>query len=187
MGGKGTLVHLTGINADSNTQRRITGVKKAIAETGGKVTLLTTVTDVDTDLQTAQKAVSDLLTAHGSKINGIVSTAYNPAVAAAAAVKAAKLPIKVVAIDDDPKILAGLKDGSIAATVAQNPVGQAYVGAWALAQLQSKKCTVSKPGSVIDSGSFVVTKDNVATYDADRQAKTTQLQNDFRTTVLSCS
>jgi ribose transport system substrate-binding protein len=187
MGGHGTLVHLTGLNADSNTQRRIAGVKKAVDETNGQVKLLTTVTDIDTDLQTAQKAVADLLTAHGSQINGIVATAYNPAVAAAAAVKSGKLPIKVVAIDDDPKILAGIKDGSVAATVTQNPVGQAYVGAWALGQLQSKACTVRQPGLVVDSGSFVVTEANVATYDTERQAKTTQLLNDFKTSVLSCS
>jgi ribose transport system substrate-binding protein len=187
MGGHGELVHLTGNNADSNTQRRIAGVKKAVDETNGQVKLLTTVTDIDTDLQTAQKAVSDLLTAHGKQINGIVTTAYNPAVAAAAEVKSAKLPIKVVAIDDDPKILAGIKDGSVAATVTQNPVGQAYVGSWALAQLQSRACTVRTPGVSVDSGSFVVTSANVATYDTERQAKTTQLLAEFKSTVLSCS
>jgi ribose transport system substrate-binding protein len=187
MGGTGTLVHLTGNNVDSNTQRRIAGVKQAVSETNGKVKLLTTVTDIDTDLQTAQKAVSDLLTAHGSQLDGIVSTAYNPAVAAAAAVRSAKLPIKVVAIDDDPKILAGIKDGSVAATVTQNPVGQAYVGSWALSQLQSGACTVRTPGIVVDSGSFVVTSANVGTYDTQRQAKTASLLSDFKTSVLSCS
>jgi ribose transport system substrate-binding protein len=116
-----------------------------------------------------------------------VSTAYNPAVAAAAGVKAAKLSIKVVAIDDDPKILAGIKDGSVAATVTQNPVGQAYVGSWALSQLQSKTCTVRTPGVVVDSGSFVVTSANVGTYDTERQARTTSLLSDFKTKVLSCS
>jgi ribose transport system substrate-binding protein len=187
MGGHGTLVHLTGNNADSNTQRRIAGVKKAVDETNGQVKLLTTVTDIDKDLQTAQKAVSDLLTAHGGEINGIVTTAYNPAVAAADGIKSAKLPIKVVAIDDDPKILAGIKDGSVAATVTQNPVGQAYVGTWALAQLQAKACTVKTPGVSVDSGSFVVTTANVDTYDTERQAKTAQLMSDFKTNVLSCS
>jgi ribose transport system substrate-binding protein len=187
MGGHGALVHLTGNNADSNTQRRITGVKKAVEETNGQVKLLTTVTDIDKDLQTAQKAVSDLLTAHGSEINGIITTAYNPAVAAAAGVKAANLPIKVVAIDDDPKILAGIRDGSVSATVTQNPVGQAYVGTWALAQLQAKACTVKTPGVSVDSGSFVVTTANVDTYDTERQAKTAKLLTDFKTSILTCS
>jgi ribose transport system substrate-binding protein len=186
MGGQGVLVHLTGNNVDSNTQRRIAGVKKVIDATGGKVRLLTTVTDIDTDLQTAQKAVSDLLSAQGGQINGIVSTAYNPAVAAAAAVKASKLPIKDVAIDDDPTILAGIRDGSVAATVAQNPVGQAYVGTWALTKLVTGQCTVADPGVSIDSGSFVVDSKNVATYDAQRQDKTKALQAQFQNSVLHC-
>ena len=186
MGGQGVLVHLTGNNVDSNTQRRIAGVKKAIDATGGKVRLLTTITDIDTDLQTAQKAVSDLLSAQGGQINGIVTTAYNPAVAAAAAVKAAGLPIKVVAIDDDPTILAGIRDGSVAATVTQNPVGQEQVGVWALSRLATGACTVTTPGESIDSGSFVVDAKNVATYDTDRQAKTKDLMDQFQSSVLTC-
>ena len=32
---------------------------------------------------------------------------------------------------------------------------------------------------IVDSGSFVVTKDNVDTYDTERQAKTAELQKAF--------
>jgi ribose transport system substrate-binding protein len=187
MGGKGTLVHLTGNNVDSNTQRRIAGVQKAIGETGGQVTLLTTITDVDKDLQTAQKAVSDLLAAHGKDIQGIVTTAYNPAVAAATGVKASGLPIKVVAIDDDPQILAGLRDGTVAATVAQNAAGQAIVGSQVITQLATGACTLKKPGMTVDSGSFVVTAKTVDTYDNERKAKTDQLSAQFKNEYLTCS
>jgi ribose transport system substrate-binding protein len=185
MGGQGNLVHLTGNKVDSNTQRRIAGVQKAVDEAGGKVKILDTITDIDTDLQTAQKAVADLLAAKGTQINGIVNTAYNPAVASAAGVKQAGLPIKVIAIDDDPTIIAGVKDGSVAATVLQNPVGQAYVGAYALMKLAGG-CTMKSPGVVVDSGSFVVTKANVDSYDNDRQAKTDSLKSDFDSQYLSC-
>ncbi|NEA36188.1 substrate-binding domain-containing protein [Streptomyces sp. SID13031] len=185
IGGEGTIVHLTGNNVDSNTQRRIAGVKKAIAETNGKVTELPVITDIDKDLQTAQKAVADLLASKGKEIKGIVTTAYNPAVAAADGVASSKLPIKVVAIDDDAKILSGIKSGGVAATVTQNPVGQAYVGGWLLALLGSKQCTMKTPGVIVDSGSFVVTKANVDTYDTERKAKTTALQKDFAA-QLSC-
>lgn len=185
IGGQGTIVHLTGNNVDSNTQRRIAGVKKAIAETGGKVTELPVITDIDKDLSTAQKAVADLLASKGKDIKGIVTTAYNPAVAAADGVASSKLPIKVVAIDDDAKILAGIKSGGVAATVTQNPVGQAYVGGWLLALLQSKQCTMKDPGVIVDSGSFVVTKANVDTYDDERKAKTKELQTEF-VKHLSC-
>ncbi|MGW0998207.1 substrate-binding domain-containing protein [Streptomyces sp. NPDC002520] len=186
MGGKGTLVHLTGNNVDANTQLRIKGVDQAVKESGGKVKLLQTITDVDKDLQTAQKAVSDLLAAKGNQIQGIVTTAYNPAVAAADAVSSSGSRAKVVAIDDDAKILSAIKDGSVAATVVQNPVGQAEVGTWALALLQTKQCTMRHPGQIIDSGSFVVTKTNVATYGAAREAKTEQLKKQFGDTVLTC-
>ena len=185
MGGAGNLVHLTGDKTDSNTARRMAGVQQAVDETGGKVKLLQTVTDIDTDLQTAQKAVADLIAAKGSQINGVVTTAYNPAVAAAAAVKSAGLPVKVVAIDDDPTILGDIKDGSVTASVVQNPVGQAYVGSYALSKLAGG-CTMKTSGQVIDSGSFVVTKDNVDTYDTQRQRETTQLQKDFDGKYLTC-
>jgi ribose transport system substrate-binding protein len=185
IGGSGNLVHLTGNKVDSNTQRRIAGVQKAVDETGGKVKVIQTVTDIDTDLQTAQKAVADLLAAKGKQINGIVTTAYNPAVAAAEGVKQAKLPIKVIAIDDDKTILAGIKDGAVAGTVTQNPVGQATVGSYALMKLAGG-CTMSQPGVVIDSGSFVVTKANVDTYDTERQAKTADLRKAFDGQYLVC-
>jgi ribose transport system substrate-binding protein len=185
MGGQGNLVHLTGNKVDSNTQRRIAGVQKAVDETGGHVKILQVITDIDTDLQSAQKAVADLLAAKGAQIQGIVNTAYNPAVASAAGVKQAHLPIKVIAIDDDKTILDGIKDGSVSGTVLQNPVGQAYVGSYALTKLAGG-CTMQQPGVVIDSGSFVVTQANVGTYETDRQAKTDQLKKDFDGKYLSC-
>jgi ribose transport system substrate-binding protein len=185
MGGHGNLVHLTGNKVDSNTQRRIAGVQKAVDETGGKVKLLQAITDIDVDLQTAQRAVADLLAAKGAQINGIVNTAYNPAVASAAGVKKSRLPIKVVAIDDDPTILAGIKDGSVAGTVVQNPAGQGLVGSYALAKLL-EGCSMKDPGVIVDSGSFVVTKDNVDSYDTERKTKTDQLKSDFDAKYLSC-
>jgi ribose transport system substrate-binding protein len=113
------------------------------------------------------------------RIAGIVTTAYDPAVAAADGVAAARLPIKVVAIDDDAKVLSGIRSGGIAATVVQNPAGQAYVGGWLLALLGSKQCQFRTPGLVIDSGSFVVTSANVDSYDAERDAWTRQLQKNL--------
>jgi ribose transport system substrate-binding protein len=186
MGGQGNLVHLTGNKVDSNTQRRMDGVQKAVDEAGGKVKLVQTITDIDVDLQTAQRSVADLLAARGKDIQGIVNTAYNPAVASAAGVKESGLPIKVVAIDDDPTILAGIKDGSVTATVVQNPVGQALVGSYGLMKL-AEGCTMTDPGVAIDSGSFVVTSDNVETYDAERQSVSDQLRQDFDDEYLSCS
>ena len=186
MGGAGNLVHLTGNAVDSNTQQRIAGVQQAVDETAGAVTLLTTVTDIDKDLQSAQKAVADLLAAQGADINGIVTTAYNPAVAATDGVKTTGLPIKVIAIDDDPVVLQAIRDGIISGTVVQNPWGQAYVGSWVLAALQSGACTMNTPGQIIDSGSFLVTTDTVDTYDAQRQATSMDILAAFQNEYLTC-
>ncbi|WP_127502917.1 sugar ABC transporter substrate-binding protein [Actinoplanes solisilvae] len=185
IGGKGNLVHLTGNKVDSNTQRRIAGVDKAVGETAGQVKVIQVVTDIDTDLQTAQKAVADLLAAKGTQVNGIVTTAYNPAVAAAEGIRQSKLPIKLIAIDDDKTILDGIKDGSVSGTVLQNPAGQALVGSYALLKL-SEGCTMAKPGVVVDSGSFIVTKANVDTYETDRKAKTDELRTAFDGQYLTC-
>jgi ribose transport system substrate-binding protein len=47
-------------------------------------------------------------------------------------------------------------------------------------------CTMTTPGVIVDSGSFVVTQANVDTYDNDRQAKTDSLKHDFDSKYLSC-
>jgi len=186
MNGAGVLAHLTGNNTDSNTQRRIAGVKKAVDETNGAVTLLPDVTDIDVDLTTAQKAVADLLASKGNEIGGMVSTAYNPAVAAATAVKESGLDIKLVAIDDDETILEAIKDGSVYATVAQNPVGQAYVGSYVLSELATGSCTMKDPGVTIDSGSFIVTTENVDSYDDERTAASEDIKKQFDDSLLDC-
>jgi ribose transport system substrate-binding protein len=186
IGGKGTIVHMTGNNVDSNTQRRIEGVQRAIDETDGAVTLLQTITDVDTDLATAQKAASDLLAASGSEISAIVTTAYNPAVASAEAIAESGLDIQLIAIDDDPTILDGIRDGSIYGTVAQNPTGQAYVGSWVLGQLASGACEMADPGVIVDSGSFVVTKDNVDTYGDEQDTFAETVKKKFDDDLLTC-
>lgn len=186
MGGEGAIVHLTGNAVDSNTVRRIEGVQRAIDETGGSVSLLTTITDIDTDLQSAEKAVTDLLAAQGDAVNGIVTTAYNPAVAATKGVESTGLPIKVIAIDDDAIILDAIRAGTISGTVVQNPWGQGYVGSWVLAALQTGHCTMNESGLYVDSGSFLVTTDNVETYDAEREATSKSILAAFQTEYMTC-
>ena len=74
----------------------------------------------------------------------------------------------------------------MAATVTQNPDGQAYVGSWVLALLETEQCTMVTDGVIIDSGSFVVTKDNVDSYDTERKAKSEEIKADFAAKQLSC-
>lgn len=187
MGGSGNLVALSGDATDTNTVRRVDAVKKAVDETNGAVTLLTTITDIEGDLQLAQKAVDDLLALRGSEIQGIVATTYNTAIATAQGLTATGLPIKAVGTDDDPITLAAIEAGVLQGTVVQNPYGQGYIGTWAVANLQAGICTVNEPGFRVDSGSFLVTKETIPTYDNDRKATTQEILRDFQTKYFSCS
>lgn len=45
---------------------------------------------------------------------------------------------------------------------------------------------MKQPGQIADSGSFVVTKENVGTYDEARKAKTAELKKQFADEYLSC-
>src|SRR5258708_34855824 len=60
MGGKGVLLHGTGLLTDPNTRRRVAAVKNAVAETNRAVHLIT-ITDIDKDAQTADTAINQAL------------------------------------------------------------------------------------------------------------------------------
>jgi ribose transport system substrate-binding protein len=185
MGGKGLLLHGTGILTDPNTQKRDEAVKKAVAETNGAVTLIT-LADIDKDAQTADTAINQALAAH-KNITGIVTTAYNPTVAAAKALRTlGDKRIKMVGIDDDPITLAAVKDGFLIGSMGQNPYGQAYIGAYAVNQLHEGCKKKSDAPYFIDSGTLLITADKTTTYKDDFKTLTKQLASDFKAKYLSC-
>jgi ribose transport system substrate-binding protein len=71
--------------------------------------------------------------------------------------------IKFVGIDDDPKVIQAIKDGYVTGTMTQSPYGQALVGLEALRLLKSGY-TVKEGKYFIDSGSFMVSKENADSY-----------------------
>src|SRR5947199_10380649 len=108
MGGKGVLLHGTGLLTDPNTVLRVDAVKKAVAETNGAVTLIT-ITDIDKEPQTADTAINPALATH-KDITGIVTSAYNPTVAAATALRSVgEKKLRIVGSDDAPVVLASAK------------------------------------------------------------------------------
>lgn len=185
MGGKGVLLHGTGILTDPNTVKRDEAVKKAVAETNGAVTLIT-LADIDKDAQTADTAINQALAAH-KDITGIITTAYNPTVAAAKALRTlGDKRIKMVGIDDDPITLAAVKDGFLIGTMGQNPYGQAYIGAYAVNQLHMGCKKSSGAPYFIDSGTMLIGPDKVATYKDDFKKMTKDLVSSFKSKYLSC-
>jgi ribose transport system substrate-binding protein len=185
MGGKGVLLHGTGLLTDPNTVLRVAAVKKAVAETNGAVTLIT-ITDIDKDAQTADTAINQALATH-KDITGIVTSAYNPTVAAAKALRTlGDKKIKMVGIDDDPVVLQAVKDGFLTGTMGQNPYGQAYIAAYAINQIHQGCKKKTGATYFIDSGTLVITPDKVATYKDDFKTLTKGIVSSFKDKYLSC-
>jgi ribose transport system substrate-binding protein len=188
MGGKGRIAHFTGFLVDPNTQLRIDAVEKAAKETNGAVTVVQVIA--------AEEKINAYLAAHAGDVDGIVTTAWVPAVVASNALrKIGDKRIKMVGIDHDEVVLKAIKDGYVNGTMLQNPYGQGYIGSYALDKLR-RGCkvkadapfkTIALTNRFIDSGTVYADKDAVDNYIASMQAITKKIFADFDKTYLTCS
>jgi len=194
MGGKGRIAHFTGFLVDPNTQLRIDAVQKAADETNGAVKVVQVIADIDAP-QPAEEKINAYLAAHGSEVDGIVTTAWVPAVTAANALrKIGDKRIKMVGIDHDQVVLQAIKDGFVNGTMLQNPYGQGYVGSYVLDKLRSG-CTLKADApwksnaltkKFVDSGTVFVDASEVDTYVDAMRGITKTLKADFDKDFLSC-
>lgn len=186
MGGEGAIMHGTGYLVDPNTQLRIEAVERAVAETDGAVTIVEHLADID-DQESADETINSFLAARGDEIDGIVTTAYVPSTVSATALRnLGDGRIRMVGIDDDPIVLDAIRDGIIDGTMAQNPYGQAYVGAEVLAML-AHGCTPAEDAPYfVDSGTLLISADNVETYGDDLKALTADIAETFPAQYLTC-
>jgi ribose transport system substrate-binding protein len=92
-------------------------------------------------------------------------------------------------------VLAAIKDGFVAGTMAQNPYGQGYIGAYVLDLLASGTCTMKadapwiktpQTAHFIDSGTMVINQANIASYKDDLKKITADIQGKFKTTYMTC-
>lgn len=190
---KKRIAHFTGFLVDPNTQLRIDAVKKAAEEEGAEVVQV--IADIDAP-EPAEEKINAYLAAHASEVDGIVTTAWVPAVVSANALrKIGDKRIHMVGIDHDEVVLKAIKDGFVDGTMLQNPYGQGYIGAFVLDKLRSG-CTVKADApfksnaltsKFIDSGTAYVAADKVDTYVDAMRAETKKLFDTFEATYLSCS
>jgi ribose transport system substrate-binding protein len=172
MGGKGKIAHFTGFLVDPNTQLRIDAVKKAADETNGAVTVVQVIADIDAP-QPAEEKINAYLAANAAGVDGIITTAWVPAVTAANSLrKIGDKRIKMVGIDHDEVVLKAVKDGFVNGTMLQNPYGQGYIGSYVLDKLRNG-CTLKADApwksnaltkKFVDSGTVYVDAKQVDTY-----------------------
>lgn len=193
MGGEGKrIAHFTGFLVDPNTQLRIDAVQKAAEEGGAEVVQV--IADIDAP-EPAEEKINAYLAAHAEEVDGVITTAWVPAVVAANALrKIGDRRIHMVGIDHDEVVLKAIKDGIINGTMLQNPYGQGYIGAFALDRLRSG-CTVKADApfrsnalttKFIDSGTAYVDASNVDSYLDTMRAETEKILGDFESLYLDC-
>ncbi len=196
MGGKGTIVHFTGNLVDPNTQLRMDAVAQAVAESNGGIKLLQTIADIDRTPQEADEKINALLAARGKDIDGIITSAWLPAVSSATALRRiGDKRIKMVGIDHDQVVLKAIKDGFVHGTMLQNPYGQAYIGSYVMSEIIGHGCKVNDKAPFksnaltarfIDSGTGFQGSDGVDDFQNTMKAVTAELMKTFKATYLIC-
>jgi len=153
------ILNVLEVVTDPNTILRKEGVEEAVAKYPD-VTIVQTIGDMNAVEQCIEK-ISNALAAQGDKINGIVTTGYNPTVAAATILSEMKNDkIAFVGIDDDPIVLKAIEEGYITGTFNQNPYLQGYATPVLLEYLIDGMET-KEDHVFIDSSGIVITKDNL--------------------------
>ncbi len=194
MGGHGRIVHFTGFLVDPNTRLRMDNVARAVAETAGAVTLVQTIADIDAP-EPAQDKINAFLATQGGSVDGIVTTAWIPAVVAAEALrKIGAKRIHMIGIDHDPVVLAAIKDGYVDGTMLQNPYGQGYIGSYVMGRLadgckvkaDAPWASTAQTTHFIDSGTALVGPAEVDRYLDTMRAVTKALLADFQQKYLVC-
>lgn len=165
MGGKGKLVGLSGSLNDTNTQKRFAGIEAAVKD-HPDVELLQLVGDIS-NAESSMTIVGDLLAARGAEIDGIVAMDYYAAFAVANYMLQSDDydHITAVGIDSDEKVIEAITAGKMLGTMSQNPWGQAYIGMYTLKMLVDGWTYKDGQPEVVDSGSYIITKEFVDSYE----------------------
>jgi ribose transport system substrate-binding protein len=171
---------------DINTRKRDEGIREVVAQHPG-VEIIQTISDM-TQVSEATVKIQSALAARMNEIDGMITTGYNPTIAAASVLTEwHKDPghkrIRFIGIDTGATVLQAIRDGAIDATIAQNPPGHGYLSCMLL-KLMLDGWTPVKDYQFIDAGIVIVTKDNLETYASDVRKITDGIAADLKTRYL---
>ena len=140
-------------------------------------------------IETSTAKIQDALSARIEEIDGVICTGYTPTVAAATILSEwNQTPdnkrIHFVGIDTDSVVLDAIRQGAIDATISQNPYGHGYITCALLSYLLDG-WQVNPDRYFINSGTVLVTKDNVDTFEGEVRAITARIMGELETKYLS--
>jgi len=168
----GKCMGFVGLPGADNARERIEGFNETIK--GSKIVQVDVRAD-DIDQTRAKRNVEDTLTAH-PEINCMVGYySYNTPRIYEALKEAGKLgKITVIGFDEDPITLGGVKEGTIASTVVQQPYEWGYQGMKTMAKYLEGDKSVIPPGGLMIIPTKIIDKSNVDAFWAqlkERQGK----------------
>jgi ribose transport system substrate-binding protein len=162
----GDVAILTGSLTAKNALQRIAGFKAALAGSSVKVVS----TENDNGVAATASSNASAVLASNANLKGLYGVYSYDGPAAAVAVKAKNDigKVMVVADDNEPGTVSGLKDGSVYASIIQQPFMQGYLGAYLTAALHvlgpAKVRQIVKPfltAGAISTGVGTLTKANL--------------------------
>lgn len=160
----GKCIGFVGLLGADNARERIEGVREVLK--GSKVQL-TDVRGDEIDQGRAKRNVEDALAANPDVACLVGFYSYNTPRIYEVLKETGKLgKVKVIGFDEDPITLGGVKEGTIAGTVVQQPYEWGYQGMKLMAAyLEGNKSGVPKDGIIIVPGK-VIDKSNVDAFTA---------------------
>lgn len=165
----GKCIGFVGLPGADNARERIEGMKSVIA--GSKVELIDVRGD-DINFERAKRNVEDALAANPDITCMVGFYSYNPPYIYNVLKESGKLgQVTIIAFDEDPITLGGVREGNIAGTVVQQPYEWGYQGMRLMAKfLEGDKSGIPENKLVIVP-TKVIDKANVDAFEAELKAR----------------
>ncbi len=165
----GKCIGFVGLPGADNARERIDGMKATIA--GSKIELIDVRGD-DIDMTRAKRNVEDALAANPDITCMVGFYSYNPPRIYEVLKEAGKLgQVTVIAFDEDPITLGGVREGTIAGTVVQQPYEWGYQGMKLMAKYLEGDKSVVPDNKLIIVPTKIIDKANVDAFEAELKAR----------------
>lgn len=165
----GKCIGFVGLLGADNARERIDGMKAALE--GSNVELIDVRGD-DIDMTRAKRNVEDALAANPDIDCMVGFYSYNPPRIYEVLKEAGKLgEVTVVAFDEDPITLGGVKEGTIAGTVVQQPYEWGYQGMKLMAAYLEGDMSMIPENKLVIVPTAIINKDNVDAFEAELKAR----------------
>ena len=155
----GKIMVFVGKSDARNAAERFQGLKEALQ--GSKVEIIDIRTD-DTDRARAKTNAADTLVKYSDVAAMVGLWSYNGPAILGAVKEAGKLDkVKIICFDEEDETLAGVKEGSIFATVVQQPYEFGYQSVILMSKILKGDKTVIPANKQINVPTLVIKKDSV--------------------------